>query len=428
MPSSRGILGSIVLVGVFVVASKAFGAVREIVLAAKFGTNEIIDAYLLMFSFASWPVAVWLSALTVVAVPLLVRGDKASPDLVRQFVFELSVVSVLVGGALSVAFWIGISLFASSSSLGLSAVSAALVHDLAGPMSLILPTGLLVGTFSIRLLACNRHVGTLLEGVPALFVSAAALTFVSQGLSVIVWGTVAGFAAQAFALYLFFPRAQPGLPVRMRLSSPMWRPFIRAFGLVALGQLIISSTGVIDQIMVAGLGVGAIAVLGYVNRILALLLGLGATAVARATLPAFSALAVDNQSGMVHAAKFWMKILFGFGAAIAVVGWILTPWAVQAFFERGMFTSEDTAAVSDVLRFGLLQLPFYFSSIVAVQVLAARGQAHRITQVGLVNVVVKVVANYFLIHAFGMAGVMMATAVTYALALPLLVKFATRES
>src|SRR3546814_4132080 len=48
------------------------------------------------------------------------------------------------------------------------------------------------------------------------------------------------------------------------------------------------------------------------------------------------------------------------GAVVTAVGWLLAPWGVALLFERGAFTADDTVVVAQVLRWGLLQMPFYF--------------------------------------------------------------------
>lgn len=426
MTRNFDILRAFVLVGLFLFVGRALGAVREIVLASKFGADETMDAYLFMLNLANWPVAVWFSALTVVAVPFLVRERLASPHDAQQFAFELSIVSLVAGSLLATMYWICVPLLAGSQSIGLSAKAGATVKDTVAVMSLLVPLGMLVGALSVKFLAGQRHTNTLFEGIPALVVAGATLSFISPDPTVLVWGTVFGSLAQTAALIAFLPREGGAERVRLQLRSPMWRPFLRAFVVVALCQCITSSTVVVDQFMIASLSIGSIAVFGFANRILSLFLGLGATAVSRATLPAFSSLSgKDNsENEMLAAARFWMKWLFAIGVICALFGWVSAPWIVQILFERGMFGPDDTAAVSVVLRFGLLQLPFYLSGIVAVQALAVRGRYDRIAQVGLANFAVKVGANLLLIDAFGVAGAMLATAAMYATAFPLLIMFA----
>src|SRR3546814_4343245 len=53
-------------------------------------------------------------------------------------------------------------------------------------------------------------------------------------------------------------------------------------------------------------------------------------------------------------------LMMGAGAAAVAIAWALAPWGVALLFERGAFTADNTQAVAQVLRWGLLQLPFYF--------------------------------------------------------------------
>ena len=174
-------------------------------------------------------------------------------------------------------------------------------------------------------------------------------------------------------------------------------------------------TLIVDQVMAAQLGEGAIATLGYANRILALVLGLGAMAAARAILPIFSEAVASGQTLQVtHQAMRWARLLFLLGLVMSLAGWFLGPWGVRLLFERGAFSAENTVEVTEVFRFGLAQLPFYFAAIILVQWLASQGR-HRIIAVsGLVGLSIKIAANSLLIPWLGTAGITLATALMYA--------------
>ena len=64
-------------------------------------------------------------------------------------------------------------------------------------------------------------------------------------------------------------------------------------------------------------------------------------------------------------------MIIGFGVVVAT--WALADWIVPVVFQRGAFTSYDTALVTQVLRFGVLQLPFVFGGLAMVQWIAAKG-------------------------------------------------------
>jgi peptidoglycan biosynthesis protein MviN/MurJ (putative lipid II flippase) len=83
-------------------------------------------------------------------------------------------------------------------------------------------------------------------------------------------------------------------------------------------------------------------------------------------------------------------------------------------FERGAFTAQDTALVTDVFRWGVLQIPFYFTGLVLVQLLASQGRYTIIAVLAASNLAVKVLLNLSLSAWMGVAGIALATGVMYA--------------
>jgi peptidoglycan biosynthesis protein MviN/MurJ (putative lipid II flippase) len=109
------------------------------------------------------------------------------------------------------------------------------------------------------------------------------------------------------------------------------------------------------------------------------------------------------------------------GIVGAVVAHLLAPWGVAVLFERGAFTADDTLAVARVFSFGLPQLPFYCAGLVLAALLAAAGNYWVIAGIGAVNLAVKVLANFLLIPVFGIAGITLATSITYAVSMAIMV-------
>ena len=75
---------------------------------------------------------------------------------------------------------------------------------------------------------------------------------------------------------------------------------------------------------------------------------------------------------------------------------------------------SDTQAVAEVLRWGMVQLPFYFSGLVLLQLLASQGRYGTIALFAASNLVVKLVLNPALSVRMGIAGIALATALMYA--------------
>jgi peptidoglycan biosynthesis protein MviN/MurJ (putative lipid II flippase) len=102
--------------------------------------------------------------------------------------------------------------------------------------------------------------------------------------------------------------------------------------------------------------------------------------------------------------------MFALGVVAMIIGWWLSPWAVKLLFERGAFTAQNTEIVTEVLRYGMAQLPFYFAGLVLVSLLASQARYRVIAAVASINLIVKVAANFGMVPWLGMSGLVLATA------------------
>jgi peptidoglycan biosynthesis protein MviN/MurJ (putative lipid II flippase) len=401
---ARGML----VVMLFVVLAKLVAMAKEMAVAWRFGVGEVVDGYLFVFNLVSWPVSVWLSVLAVVLVPLATRLRREDAAGLSVFRAELLGLTLLIGAMLALAAWLGLPVLLRAEWLGLAPGVRVVALDAVPMLALVPLIGLPIGLYSVWMLSRERHANTLYEGLPALGILIAVMLLPFDGVAPLLWGTLAGMAFQLAAVVLPSARDKEfGMPGFRRTSSH-WPAFWQGFGIMMLGQAIMSLTAIIDQFFVAGLGSGAISTLGYANRVMALILGLGATAVSRATLPVLSQ--APNRSLVL----LWSGVMLLISLLTLVVSWQLAPWVVSTIFQRGAFSFHDANAVTEVFRFGLYQLPGYFSGIVLVAWMASTGQYNVLLKASFIGLMVKLVANWLLLESFGLSGVVLATAIMYA--------------
>jgi peptidoglycan biosynthesis protein MviN/MurJ (putative lipid II flippase) len=400
-------------VALFVLLASIARAAREVIIAYRYGVGAEVDAYLFIFNLVNWPVAVWAGVLTVVLVPLAARMQRQTAAEIPRFRAELLGLALLLGSGLTVLAAFGLLFLLSSSWTGLSLDSLSYAKSMVVPLSLLTFLGVLIGLLSAWTLAGGRHLNSLLEGVPALVLVVILLAASGGGVKPLVWGTLCGFAVQLAALTI--PLARKGAIERPRVGrqSPHWPAFWQGFSIMLAGQTLMGLTTVADQFFAAHLGVGAIATLGYANRILALILGVGALAASRAMLPVFSR--AQGAAGHVFdLAAHWTKILFALGIIGLLVAWWLAPWLVELLFRRGAFSSSDAQLVTQVLRYGLAQLPFYFSALVLTSFITSRGLYAWLFWSGAIGLGVKLLGNMLLPPILGIGGIALATGATYA--------------
>lgn len=414
----RRIFAGAFRVAVFLLLGKAAGALKEMAVAYRYGVSEVVDAYQFTMTMANWLPVTIVGVLSVVLIPVLVRSRDEDIDVRRRFLGELQGWVTLLGVVLAVAIYAAWPWVLEWAGAGLDAETRRMSSQLTLAFAPAALLTLMTGISAARLRARERYINTLLDSVPAMVILIwVLLAATAPGVGPLLWGTLVGYTIQSVWLLWLASRAD-GMAGRPRLgfSSHHWPDLIKAAGVMLIGQVAMSFVGPIDQYTAANLGANANATLGYAARLLSLLLGLGAASVGRAALPV---LADVQRRGEAERARRlalkWSVLMALAGAAVTAVGWWLAPWMVGLLFERGAFAADDTLRVAEVMRWGLLQMPFYFGVLVLVQLLASQNRYRIMAAIAVANFLLKALMNQLLAPVMGVSGIMLATSLMYAL-------------
>lgn len=414
-PADRTILRGIVWGALFVLAAKFGGAIKEMAVAWRFGVSSEIDAYLFVFNWVTWPLAVWFAAASAVLVPLFarLRAERGADEL-QQLKRELFGAALPLGLLLAVAMAALLHWLVRAPLLGLPPETAAQAAAIVTPLAVLAALGVPVCLLSAWMIADQRYANTLFEGIPALTIALLLLTSLAVGIDGLVWATLIGFGLQLLALGVALGRRRSLVPPRLPLRSVHWSALYRGIGIALAANALLAAVVLIDQWFAAQLPAGAVATFGYANRILALLIGIGVTAVARATLPVFSATRFAPGDGLWRVACRWAGLLLLAGIGTAAIGWWGAGDVVALLFERGAFGAQDTQAVAQVLRHGLLQLPSYFAAVVLQSLFSAQAWYGALLLASGVGMGVKLIASAVLIDGHGLLGLQWSTAAMFA--------------
>jgi putative peptidoglycan lipid II flippase len=414
-PRHHAILKGMAWVSLFVLAGKIMGAGKEIAVAYRYGTGAELDAYIFVYNLISLPVGIWSSAVASVLVPLAAGLRQQGERELRRFRAELLGLVLLVALALWLVCGAIFYVTLVSGWAGLPPATAQIALRALPALMLLLPLGMLVSLHSAWMLAAGRHVNTLLECLPALCLVTVVLAFPTGGIAPLIWGSVAGGLCHLICLAIPLSQRDEIQAPLFHRESAQWVWFWKGFGILVAGQALMSLTVIVDQFFAARLALGAIATLGYANRILALILGLAATAVARATLPVFSEAQSRGGDALHKVAMHWVRLQFILGIAAAIVGYLLAPWGIKLLFERGAFTAANTEAAAEVLRYGIAQVPFYFSGLVFASYAASQGLYKLLFWSGVIAIIAKTVINAALVPSFGINGIAAGWVLVYGL-------------
>ncbi|AEC20677.1 hypothetical protein PT7_2137 [Pusillimonas sp. T7-7] len=404
-------------VAFFLLLGKAAGAFKEMAVAYRYGVSDAVDAYQFTMVMANWLPVTIVGALSVVLIPVLVRTRYEDRTSRGRFLGELQGWLIAGGTVLAVVSYLAWPWVLEWGGAGLPEQARRMSGDLMFAFAPAALLTLMTGLSAARLRAHERHINTLLDSVPAVVILIWVLLAATvDDVGPLMWGTLVGYTIQSAWLLWLAARADGmwGRP-RLGMSSHQWPDLVKAAGVMLVGQIAMSFVGPIDQYTAAGLGANANATLGYASRLLSLLLGLGAASVGRAALPVLADIqARGDQHRARSTALKWSVLMVLAGAVVTAVGWLLAPWGVALLFERGAFTADDTVVVAQVLRWGLLQMPFYFGVLILVQLLASQNRYRIMAAIAIGNFAMKAIMNYLWAPVMGASGIMLATSIMYA--------------
>ncbi|NYT58992.1 hypothetical protein H0A65_08665 [Alcaligenaceae bacterium] len=404
-------------VAFFLLLGKAAGAFKEMAVAYRYGVSDAVDAYQFTMVMANWLPVTIVGALSVVLIPVLVRSRREDRAARSLFLGELQAWLIAGGTVLAVGTYVAWPWVLEWAGMGLPEQARRMSGELMFAFAPAALLTLMTGLSAARLRAHERHINTLLDSVPAIVILVWVLLAATvDDVGPLMWGTLVGYLIQSAWLLWLSARADGmwGRP-RWSMRAHQWPDLVKAAGVMLVGQVAMSFVGPIDQYTAAGLDGNANATLGYASRLLSLLLGLGAASVGRAALPVLADIqARGDQHRARSMALKWSALMLLAGIGVVAAGWLLAPWGVALLFERGEFTAENSLQVAHVLRWGLLQMPFYFGVLILVQLLASQNRYRIMAAIAVANFAMKALMNYLWAPIMGPAGIMLATSIMYA--------------
>lgn len=416
-------------VGGLTLVSRVLGFLRDIAFAWGFGAGMVADAFAVAFRFPNLFRRLFgEGAFNSAFIPLFAKELEGNGrDNARRFAEEalagLSAVLVALTIVAIVAMpWLMYLLAPGFSATPEKFDLAVLMTQITFPyllcMSLVALFSGVLNTFGKFVESSSVSIvlnGTLLAGIfvsywlgyldsPEGGIVQAIAVFVAGVLQ--LWLLIDGLRRNSFSLRLRRPRMTEGMRRLISLGIP---------GVIAGG---VTQINIMIGTIIASLQPGAVSQLFYADRLYELPLAIVGIAVGVVLLPDVArqlragdeAGAVDSQN---RALEFAMLLTVPAAVALAVVPDVI----VQVLFERGAFTSVDTANTSAVLSVFALGLPAF----VLIKVLSPAYFAREDTKTPMRYAVISLTANtagsialFFLFRKLGWLphlGIAVATAV-----------------
>jgi putative peptidoglycan lipid II flippase len=412
-----GLLGALGTVGAGAASVRVAAAVKDLVVAHRFGTGDAVEAFLLAFVLPIFLAGSFRSAFLASFVPRYLqaearRGPEAAREALRRAVaVQLVVLAVLAGG---------LALAAGPVVAVLGRAFAPDKRELTRRfVALLAPFVILdgaAGMFTATLYARRRYAGAaLVSALPPVVALVAVLALpAAWGAGVLVVGVLAGSALEAAVSGALILRGGWGGVPSFARPGPEELDLLRGFALLLVGGILMSANTVVDQAMAAAAGDGNVAALSYGVKIPAAVLGLVGVALTATTLPHYATfVAVNRFREMGASLRKHAILLAAAGLAVAVPLALLSRPLVHLLFEHGSFGVADTARVAKIQALYAFQIPGFLVGMVAARCLNALGRDRLILAVSVLNFTLNIVGNWVLLRWIGVPGIALSTATVY---------------
>lgn len=403
------------------IISKILGFTREVLLADRFGTTYIADAYVIAASLPSVLFALFASGFTESFIPSYVRTDPRNRA--RFFSNTCSVlflISLLITG-LCIAFRQNIVCLLAP---GFSVEPAALTAQFIAVISFYLPIFTIFNVLTAYLAAQEDFIpGSFCDFILVNLVMIASILIAApQRPMVLAYGYIASMLLPLAVLWAY-ARRKHGLrwePV-LDLHDRDFRHLCTLAIPLGLSLMADQINGVVDRMFASGLGEGVTSALSYANRVQSILLTLTTTIFIQVCYPRmnlyFAAGEKEKGSGYVQKA---LLIACYTSIPLVVMFALYAQPIVSLIFQRGAFTDESTAVTSVCLTLYALGIPVFAFRTILTNTLASNMRQKLILRNTLITVASNILMNFFLVRAWGYRGLALATSLSGALAASLM--------
>jgi putative peptidoglycan lipid II flippase len=415
--TNRRIFGAAITIGVLTFGVKLASMVKDIIVAASFGTGDALDAFLIAYLLPMYIMNVVGGSFNTALIPVYIQiQEQEGREAVQRLFSSVVVLSTGLLGIVSLLLALAGPYILRLLSSGFSPEKLALTEGL---FYALLPTIVISGLATIwdaALTAAERFALTSFVSITIPVTSVACLLLLGHawGSYALALGIVIGLLLEVCLLGAGLKRQ--GLSLRLRWYGlvPGVRQVFGQYLPAMAGAALMSSTVLVDQAMAAILEPGSVAVLNYSNKTIALVLSIGTMALGTAVLPYFSKMvATADWIGVRHTLRTYVILTLATTIPLTVFLYLFSELIVRVLFQRGAFTEDDVHLVAQVQAMYLLQIPFHTVVILFVRLISSL-QANYILMWGtVISFLINIFFDYILMQNMGVAGIALSTSIVY---------------
>lgn len=411
---------STIVIIIFTLGSKFLGFLREVLIAAKFGSGMGTDTFFIALSATGLLSGFLTNAISTTFIPVIseVESKEGKKGKLEHTNNMINVV-VLVSLMLVIIALIGTPLIIKTLASGFKGEQFDLAVKLTRVgLPMLLFSGI-IGVMTGYLQSEERFNATAIIGIPFNFVYIFFLLFLSSRFG-IKGLMIAGVLAVFSQLLVQIPETKlSGFKYKFvfDLKDKYIRKVLYLSLPVLIGVAINDLNAVVDKTLASSLAAGSISALNYANKLNALILGVFISAITTVIFPILSKEANnDNILGVKKTMGYGVNfiLLITIPATVGLI--VLAKPIVEIAFQRGEFDATATLMTSQALIFYSLGLVAMALRLLITRVYYSLQDTKTPMINGAISVGFNIFLNLILVQYMGHAGLAFATSIATTIA------------
>ncbi len=401
---------NVVIVAIITILVKGLGFFKEMEVGQTFGLSELLDTFLIASLIPGFVNSVFMVSFQNLFIPNYISEQRQNAN-VAGFQSACFLITLCLGILLILFSYLTTDIYLEQFYKG---HSAAYYHLIRMQFYILLPcilfwafSSLLAGLLEIKGLFHYTAIYTVITSIITLIL----LFFFKEqfGVYLLAFGLLFGSIFEFSYLLILCFLKKTIVVGRPNFKSANIRELFRQFPSKIGAGFLSGSTSFVNQFFAAQLLVGSLASFNYGLKIPSFLVSIMAVAIGNVILPYFSNMVFDDKKKAFQV--LFKLIAYVFLASVIVVGslFLFSETIIGFLFEKGNFTSKDTAVVSQIQRILLLFVPFYISGVILNKFLTSINRNVFMLYTSILNLILNLVLNYSLAKLYGIYGLAIAT-------------------
>lgn len=405
---------SVIMIMLGTLLSKVLGLAREILLAQKYGTGYISDAFIISLNIPSILIASFAGAILTNYIPLFSKVEKESEEKAKKFNGNLLSICLIISIIIAILFIPFAKPISKIFAVGFDDTGLTYLVNLSRVtifcMYFIVSADIFKGYLEYK----GKFLGTSLHGILMnIGMILGILLSSTEKYMILGYGILAGYILSFVTLIILAKKDKFQAKANIDLKDKYLKQMVILTLPMILNDAVWQVNGIVDKSIVSTIGAGYISAVNYSNYIVNMISSIFATSIVTVFFP--NVVKSFNEQGIEvvkEKTRTILKAIIFITVPCTVLIMFFAQTIVKILFFRGAFNEESLKITSTAVAVYSIALTFVCLKIILFKVFYAMQDTKTPTKSAIIAILINIALSILLVKPLGYIGIIIATVIS----------------